>query len=70
MKFVSWPPSLTGAVRPLLASLRAEPRYIEMREEMRSRVNSMHQNVSAAQEADDWSELRARAGTDLSASAR
>ena len=55
---------------PLLASLRAEPRYIEMREEMRDAVETMHQNVNAAQEADDWSELRARAGTNLSASAR
>jgi len=54
---------------PLLASLRAEPRYIEMRQEMRGLVEAMHQNVIAARAADDWSELRSRAASGLSASA-
>ena len=55
---------------PLLASLRAETRYIEMRQEMRGLVETMHQTVTAAQAADDWSELRSRAASPLSASAR
>ncbi len=33
---------------PLLASLRAETRYIEMRQDMRGLVETMHQNVIAA----------------------
>ena len=55
---------------PLIASLRDEPRYLAMRQEMRDAVDTMNQNVSAAQEADNWSELRARATSGLSASAR
>lgn len=55
---------------PLLAPLRAEARYIEMRQEMRGLVEAMHQNVIAAKAANDWGELRSRAASGLSASAR
>ncbi len=58
----------TADIDPLIASLRSEPRFIEMRKEVQARVDTMRQNVEAAREADDWSELRSRAGRKLSAS--
>lgn len=53
---------------PLIASLRSEPRFIEMRKEVEVRINAMRENVEAAREAGDWSALRARASRNLSAS--
>ena len=55
---------------PLIASLRSEPGFLEMREEVEARINLMRQSVEAARDADDWSELLSRAGQHLSAATR
>lgn len=52
---------------PLIASLRSEPRFLEMRAEVEARIDAMRQTVAAARAADDWSELRSRASQNLSA---
>ncbi len=63
MPFDFW----TADKDPLIASLRPEPRFIEMRAEVETRIDAMRQTVDAAREADDWSELRARVRQNLSA---
>ena len=57
----------TADVDPLIASLRSEPRFLEMRAEVEARIEAMRQTVEAARAADDWTELRARAHQNLSA---
>ena len=63
MPFDFW----TADTDPLIASLRSEPRFLEMREEVQARIDVMRQTVEAARAADDWSELLSRAGQHLSA---
>ncbi|MCH7981845.1 MAG: hypothetical protein IID59_10095, partial [Proteobacteria bacterium] len=63
MPFDFW----TADTDPLIASLRSEPRFLEMREEVQARIDAMRQTVEAARAADDWSELLSRAGQHLSA---
>ena len=57
----------TADVDPLIASLRSEPRFLEMRAEVEARIEAMRQTVDAAKAADDWTELRARVHQNLSA---
>ncbi len=57
----------TADVDPLIASLRSEPRFLEMRAEVEARIDAMRQTVEAARAADDWTELRARVHQNLSA---
>lgn len=63
MPFDFW----TADTDPLIASLRSEPRFLEMREEVEARIDVMRQTLEAARAADDWSELLSRAGQHLSA---
>jgi TolB-like protein len=54
---------------PLIASLRSEPRFLEMRAAVEARIDAMRQTVEAARAADDWSELLSLAGQHLNVAA-
>ena len=64
MPFDFW----TADEDPLIASLRSEPRFMEMRTEVGAQIDAMRQNVEAARAADDWTELRSLAASRLTAS--
>lgn len=53
---------------PLLAPLRDQAPYLEMKKEMQDEVERMRANVQEARLSGDWSELRALVGKDLRAS--
>jgi TolB-like protein/Flp pilus assembly protein TadD len=52
---------------PLIAPLRGDSRFIEMREELQARIETMRLNVEVARDSNDWSELRSLAASSLSA---
>ena len=55
---------------PLIASLRSEPRFLDIRRVVEARIDVMSQSVAAARDAGDWGELLSRAGQHLSAATR